>query len=306
MKRIGVPLTIAVSVVWFGFAAAPAGATQPGSNGRIAFTGDTGNGVEIFTINPDGSDLQQLTHLGETASTPDFSPDGARIVFALEDVGIFMMDADGSNQQQLTVGEGPASFTPDGHHLVYECGDCTGGDGVFLMRDDASDFPGLRLSTNPFPDEGDGNPEVSPDGQTVTFVRHQVDGELQALFAVDIDGSNTRQLTPYGFEVGIKHDWAPDGQRIVVTPWADFPDHLSPDVATIAADGSDVRMLTMFTAGGAAAFAGSYSPDGAWIAFRQQNKVHSGLWVMHPDGTARHQIGSFAFRPRFIDWGSAS
>src|SRR4029453_6799385 len=100
----------------------------------------------------------------------------------------------------------------------------------------------LFLSSNPFHGEGDANPEVSPDGQTVTFVRHKVDEKLQALYAVDIDGSDERKLTSYRLEVAIKHDWAPDGRHIVLTTKADYPDHESPNVATIRPDGSHLRM----------------------------------------------------------------
>lgn len=310
MKRLSLVLA-STCVAVAGFAAVPgsAQATVPGANGRIAFAADAGSGSQIYTIEPDGTGLRQITHVPGDATSPDWSPDGRRIAFELDDqthAGIAIMNTDGSDLVDLTptgLNSQPA-FTPDGHHLVYECAACAGGDGIFLMRDDGSDAPGLRLTTNPFTDEGDSNPEVSPDGRTITFVRHQVDQQLQALFAVNIDGANLRQLTPYTLEVGIKHDWAPDGGNIALTPYADFPDHQSPNVATIKPDGSGLRMLTRFTGGGSAAFAGSYSPDGSWIAYRLQNKAQSGLWVIRPDGTGRHLIASFPFRPRFIDWGT--
>jgi len=289
-------------------ASLPASATQPGINGKIAFAAETDTGSQIYTINLDGTDLFQVTNVNGGASSPDWSPDGQRLAFEFDDdthAGIAIINADGTGFVDLT----PTgfhlqpAFTPDGHHLVYECGDCSGGDGIFLMQDDASDFPGTRLTTNPFPNEGDSNPEVSPDGKTVTFVRHQLDGQLQALFAVDIDGKNERLVTPYTFEVGIKHDWAPDGSRIVITPFADFPDNRSPDVATIGPDGSNVRLLTNYTGGAVGAFAGSYSPDGRWIAFRLQGPHTFGLWVMSSDGGHRKLIANFPFKPRFIDWG---
>ena len=69
------------------------------------------------------------------------------------------------------------------------------------MRADGSDAPGRRLTTNPFPDV---NPEVSPDGQTVTFDRDS------GVFAVDIDGTDVRELVSPNALVVIKHDWAPD------------------------------------------------------------------------------------------------
>jgi Tol biopolymer transport system component len=282
----------------------PAGATTPGSNGRIVFSADLGLGGEIYSIKPNGTGLQQLTELDGNAFHPDWSPDGTRIVFWLEDQAIYIMNADGSDLHAVTSPGGMPSFTADGEHIVYECS-CEGGNGIFLMLDDGSDAPGVRLSTNPFVEEGDSDPQVSPDGETVTFVRHKVDGELQALFAVDIDGTNERKIVPYHVEVAIKHDWAPDGQQIVITPNADFPDGQIPQVATIMPDGSGLQFLTS-VGGDLGAFAGSYSPDGRWIVFRIQNpnKGRFRLMKMHPDGSDRTLIARMPFSPRFMDWGA--
>src|SRR5204863_7538418 len=84
-------------------------------------------------------------------------------------------------------------------------------------------------------------PEVSPDGQTVTFVRNKVDDKLAALYAVNIDGSDVRRLTSYRLEVGSKHDWAPDGRHIVLTAHTFHAFGKSPNVATIRPDGSNLR-----------------------------------------------------------------
>jgi Tol biopolymer transport system component len=179
------------------------------------------------------------------------------------------MNADGSNLVELTPTgfQGQPAFTPDGDHLLYDC-DCHP-QGIFIMNDDGTDRH--RVTTHKFVFQPDTDPNVSPDEKTVTFVRHKVSEKLQALFAVDIDGSNVRKLLPYKREVAIKHDWAPDGQRIVITTNADYPGGRSPNVATIRPDGSHLRMLTSYTGGKRGAFAGSYSPDGNWIVFRVEN-----------------------------------
>ena len=57
------PLSILVVLVAMTI---PAHATFPGRNGRIAFIQ---NG-EVLTMNPDGRDIRQLTHLGRSISHP--------------------------------------------------------------------------------------------------------------------------------------------------------------------------------------------------------------------------------------------
>lgn len=281
-------------------------ATTPGHNGRIVFAADEGSGFELYTIRADGTGLVQLTHVDGDAVHPDWSPDGRRIVFQLEDAthsGIVMMNRDGSNMQELTPTgfQGQPAFTPDGRHVVFDC-DCEP-QGIFLMRDDGTHR--RRLTTHAFEFQPDTDPNVSPDGQTVTFVRHKESGELQALFAVDRDGSNVRKLVPYRLEVAIKHDWAPDGQHIVITTNADYPDGRSPNVATVAADGSGLRMLTTIDRTEVGAFAGSYSPSGRWIVFRVENLTTERfrLFKMRPDGNHRTLIAALPFAPRHVDWG---
>jgi Tol biopolymer transport system component len=286
----------------------PTQATTPGDDGLIAFGADDGSGFEIYTIRSNGSNLHQLTHEDANAFRPDWSPDGRRITFQLEkpdgSSDIMIMNAGGSNQRDLTPSgyEELPAFTPDGHHLVFSC-DCNP-QGVFIMRDDGSDRH--RITTHAFPFEGDTNAEVSPDGATVTFVRHKVSGELQALFAVDPDGSDVRRIVPYSLEVAIKHDWAPDGRQIVITTDADYPEGRSPNVATVRPDGTHLRMLTHYSGGLRGAFAGSYSPNGRWIVYRVENleRENYRLFKVHPDGSDRTLIAKLPFAPRGIDWGS--
>src|SRR5258708_9833805 len=104
----------------------PACATFPGKNGRITFIQDG----EVCTMNPDGTGIKQLTHLGpdNSASWPSWSADGKQIVFNEfpPPDGIpqlWIMNADGSNQRLLFAeeeySENRPSFSPDGTIVVF-------------------------------------------------------------------------------------------------------------------------------------------------------------------------------------------
>ena len=76
----------------------PADAAFPGQNGKLVFGSymSSGPGVdnpegdsEIFTINPDGTGLVQLTHNSGWDYDPAWSPDGESIAFS-SDSGVLL------------------------------------------------------------------------------------------------------------------------------------------------------------------------------------------------------------------------
>jgi len=70
---------------------------------KIVFSGRRGTN-QIFTINPDGTDLTQLTQNGNNED-PSFSPDGLHIAFCSDrdgSRGVYIMRADGEAQQRIT------------------------------------------------------------------------------------------------------------------------------------------------------------------------------------------------------------
>jgi TolB protein len=70
---------------------------------KIAFVGRRGTN-QIFTINPDGTELTQLTHTGNNEE-PSFSPDGMFIAFTSDRDGvksIYLMRANGEGQKRIT------------------------------------------------------------------------------------------------------------------------------------------------------------------------------------------------------------
>jgi Tol biopolymer transport system component len=298
MKRLLTLLAVATMslVAVEGSGGGSARATLPGKNGLIAFSLDKGSGGEIYTIHADGTDLSRLTHLNGNAIAPDWSPDGSRIAFWLEDRTLYTMAADGSDLRAVTSPGGQPAFTPDGQHLLYTPGDPDVGHGIFLVRTDGSDAPG-HLLADPFPESDYADPEMSPDGGTITFDRDS------GIFAIDADGTHPRMLVSSSLHVVIVHDWAPDSSGIVFTPFAEYEQN--PNVWRLGTDGTGVDKLTRAT-GTHGAFAGGYSPDGVWIVFRVENldRGRFRIFKMHSDGTDRTRIAGLPFSPRFLDWGA--
>ena len=308
------------------FALAPqALATVPGKNGLITFGAKTGSGVQLFTVSPNGRGLRQITNGPGDAVHPDWSPDGRHIVYEhdwdsdTQCATVDVIDPDGANRISLTTGtsgcEGQPSYTPDGSGIVYERFDfSTFDDAIWGMNANGGD---QRRIVDPWPD-GLGfatDPNVSPDGTTLSFVGW--DGSLvgpppssepaQGLFTSSIDGNNASRLLPFSLDLAVKQDWAPDGTRIVVTTNAN---HLDPtasaNIATIRPDGGDLHYLTHYQDPAVNAYVGSYSPDGKYIVFRLEDHGSYALVKMRSDGSHQQQILPFSgFRPRYIDWGTS-
>ncbi|MGB1377617.1 MAG: TolB family protein, partial [Miltoncostaeaceae bacterium] len=80
-----------------------------GADGRIAFSSNRTGNYEIYSMNPDGSDVRQLTNSPRDDAQVAWSPDGTKIAFASNRTGndeVYVMNADGSGVVNITQNSG--------------------------------------------------------------------------------------------------------------------------------------------------------------------------------------------------------
>lgn len=247
-------------------------------SGRIAFD----NYDEVWTIEADGTNLQQLTSAPGHQFDPSWSPDGTRIAYRSDDgvtSEIWLMNADGSDQRKLTDGFSPA-WSPDGSLIAFAGPKGTTGI-ITLIR---SDGTGLRT----LPDtEGGEYPSWSPDGTQIAF-NSNLSGD-HVMYIAQADGSTVVDLSAVG--EGWQVAWSPDGSLILFTSHRDHPDNYT-DVYVMRTDGSDIRRLTDLRA-----YTPAWSPDGEHIVFSAP-----GLFVMNADGTGAIPLPTDVGETSLADW----
>ena len=116
---------------------------------RIALSTLGPAGETIIVVHSDGTHPVDLRAEGECA---DWSPDGRRILFCSRRSGAWntwVMDADGSNQRQLTTAgnQYPGGWSPDGSRIVV--GDGHGG--LVTMAPDGTDISRFPVGGGGYP-----------------------------------------------------------------------------------------------------------------------------------------------------------
>jgi TolB protein len=324
-------LVLAVAIFTVG--AGPASATFPGPNGRFAFNGFVGKTNQIFTANPNGGDIRQLTSTPGTDSLlPDWSPDGQRIAFFSEHqvgnqpVQIQVMNADGSDVTELTRGPGFHGFpawSPDAASLAIaaDWGDFPTLRGIWIIPSSApggvTQQEARRLTALPAGSHVvDEEPQFSPDGSSIVFTRFKTPRK-SAIHRVGIDGSGLQRLTPYSLNAS-DPDWSPDGRRIAFDS-GDFNGETDGggDIYVMRADGGGRKRLTDFPrlrqkccplSRPGLANNPVWSPSGTRIMFTHFVPKGTKLVVMKPNGSGQHVVvgGRFGRRnpPNKVDWGT--
>jgi Tol biopolymer transport system component len=294
------------------FLGTSARATFPGTNGRIAFddfvTGQT------YAINPDGTGLVQLTHVGDGQFTgdPGWSPDGKHIAFessASGSVRLWIMAADGSHSHMVADDRSVASdwnpaYTPDATRLVYFR--CVGrACAIYSIGVDGTHRRALTPFQRPPFEVFDFNPSVSADGR-IAFNRsnQNVNGILSQVYVMGADGSNPHPVTPPRLE-GWFPDWSPDGNRIAFTSNCC---RLGRNGYVVNANGTGIQQLTR-DAFPYDDFQLAFSPDGNRMVFgsnrRYSDRCCADLFVMRADGTRQRLIHTGLLGVEDFAWGTA-
>lgn len=209
---------------------------------------------------------------------------------------IVMMNADGSDQRDLTSGNvrdyGPA-WSPDGKRIAFTRWRDSKGIDVYVVDADGG---GLRRLTRTR--AADAAPSWSPDGRTIAFVRNgflksrRVGGGRKAngTYLMNADGSRARRLTRLagaGFE---SPAWSPDGRTLAISAGVG-------EIWLINRDGSGQRLLAKgeFTWP-------SWSPDGRKLAFVTMPGGYDSIYVINADGSGLRRLTRHAYTESGFAW----
>jgi Tol biopolymer transport system component len=316
-------LATAAAMAWLGLSAVagPTSAKTPAPNGQIVFSrvidARTGN-TATYTVNPDGTHVEQLFSDPAGSGAPHWSSDGTLVsVFCCEDgMAAHIVDVASGSLRGLAPTDPDLEvhcgwWSSDGTRLACESFGLTDPNrtGIWTIR--ASDGGGpTQITSNP---EGDDLPgDFSPDGRRLVFFRMDANGGA-TLDVVKLNGSGLRQITPSNMILlpelsGVS--WSPSGNEILFVSRLD-PDHRRV-IFAVNADGSGLRQLPIAGCGGAIADPRSigcgdpaWSPDGTKIVFTRvsANGAQSNIYTVNPDGSGLFQVTRGGLGASEPDWG---
>ena len=213
-----------------------------------------------------------------------WTPDG-HVVYASMAGGswdIWMMNADGTGQKQLTVGTrlnyGP-SVSQDGRYIVFVSN--RAGNAFNIWRMDADGGNPLRLTSG----RGENFPHVTPDGRWVIYASIG-GGQESAVWKVPIDGGEPLRLTSRSAS------WpfvSPDGKSFVCT-YGEGPFSASHLAVVPIEGGEPVRLYELAPT---FRFNTVWLPDNRGIAYLDTRTGTSNVWMQPLAGGKPVQLTNF-------------
>ena len=282
-----------------------------GAQAQIAFQSDRDRNDEIYVMDNDGGNQRNLTNNPADDRFPSWSADGTRIVFmsdrdghvpkggVLPNFEIYVMDADGGNQQNLT--NHPShdispAWAPDGKRIAftsYRDGHVHAIHGwptaeIYVMDADGGNPQNLTNDLN-----DDRFPSWSPDGKRIVFSSER-DGHFigdfeitsSEIYVMDADGGNQQRLTE-----NRKNDWhpswSPDGKRIAFSSDRKG-DFVNFEIYVMDDDGGNLQRPTENRVDD---WDPSWSADGKRIAFSSDgDNNQADIYVMDDDGGNQQKL----------------
>jgi Tol biopolymer transport system component len=172
---------------------------------------------EIYIVNINSREIKQITHGSGNETDLAWSPDGQYIAYVKveenrsDDIAIVNVE-DGETRKLTYTSflEVKPSWSPDGEMIAFLQFDEVRVDSVAKLMVMSFETGEVKAVTD-FP-AGWSQLTWSPDSREIAFVSAEDCGEL---YAVNVDGSDLRQLTNIGIGCPSDPDWSPDGNYII-------------------------------------------------------------------------------------------
>lgn len=275
--------------------AAPAPATFPGTNGKIAFASNSDGDYDVYLANADGSDPVNVTKNGVYDAEPAVSANGKQLAYASNsgvggDLDIYVRPVAGGDAKALTGHSGQdndPAWSPDGKRIAF-ASDRDGDFEIYVVSVEGGDLVKLTSNTT-----DDVHPAWSPNGLSIAFASGR-DGDDE-IYVYTARTLKPAQLTSNGAS-DRRPSWSPDGKRIAFSSDRD----LNYEIYRMEANGGDQLRLTN---NGAFDSQPSWSPDGTKIAFASERPGQSRLWRMDFSGGGQKELVSSPASSENPDWG---
>ncbi|MBN2554684.1 MAG: PD40 domain-containing protein [Anaerolineales bacterium] len=289
-----------------------------GGGGRIAFVSDREDGrtLQIWTMNPDGSDLRQHTFGAGDKTQPRWSPDGNHLLYVAaggtdnygNELGldIFVMDIDVSAEPlnlTASIGDDTApAWAPSGDRIAFTSTRVNDLRQVFLM-DVSCGAPGEGCQAAGTPTNLSAgyaveySPAWSPNGLAIAVVAsiNQAGGRL---FIRSPFGGEPSYFDVRDRIIGADNPiYSADGLFIAFT-WQVKRDKMEIYIVSVEHPEFDPVPLTNSLGNKEPDF----SPDGQYIAFTSTRSQNPEIYVMTSSGTGELNLTNHPARDMQPDW----
>ncbi|MEN0059158.1 MAG: translocation protein TolB [Bdellovibrio sp.] len=262
---------------------------------RVVVSSDRGGSKykEIYVMDWDGANMDQVSSHRSIAISPNWSPDGKKIAYTsyvkrvgakFRNADMFLLDLTSRRLKPISARPGinsGAAFSPDGRSIYLTISQ---GGNPDIYRMDLEGSVSSKITNGP---SGAMNvePSLSKDNRLV-FSSDRAGRPM--IYTADADGSNIKRVTFAGV-FNSSPVWSPDGKKIAFAGQSDN----NFDIFVMNADGTGMIRLTSAKKSNGKMSSNedpSFSPDGRFVMYTSDRTGKNQIFISTVDGSEERQV----------------
>jgi TolB protein len=249
---------------------------------KIAYSSKIGRFKELYVVDSDGENVEQLTNDKSLSLSPGWNPDGTKLVFTSyrkRTPDLFSVDIRSRRLTQFSTSRslevGPR-FSRNGFGMLLSVTSERDTD-LFLLNDSGE----VQRKLTPQNGAIDVSADWSPDGRKIVFCSNR--GGNPQIYTMDVDGGRAQRISFTTSNYCTSPVWSPKGDMLAFVCRFDG----GFQIFTSDPDGEHPRQLTSYGDNEDP----DWSPDGRWMVFSSNfGGGPFNLAIMKKDGTGSRQL----------------